>query len=216
MTLMFMVSSVSAGDFFGGLFGKSIKGSGDRVTVERDIENFTRIKSRGSFDIKISVGEEPTLSITFDDNLVEFVTTKVHGKTLEIDSDGSFSSRKGCLIEITVPSLKQVRLSGSGDIEVYNLDSEVFEFKLSGSGDMWAEGKVDELEVSISGSGNIDTRDLIAQIVYAKVSGSGDISVYAKEELNARISGSGDIFYYRNKEYKSNHLSGSGDILKKR
>ena len=112
--------------------------------------------------------------------------------------------------------MKQVRLSGSGDIEVYNLDNESFEFKLSGSGNLSAEGKTDELEVSISGSGDIDTGELIAQIVFARVSGSGDILVHASEELDARVSGSGDIRYYGDPEYKTKSVTGSGHIRKKR
>ena len=213
--LMLFAVSASAGNFFG-LFDKQEKGSGDIVTETRDVDNFKRIKSTGAFDIFVTVGEEPSLKITFDDNLIEFIDTDVSGRTLILESHRSYRSKHGCKVEITVPKLEYVKLSGSGDIVVTNLKSDFFEYQLSGSGDLSAEGEVEELEVSISGSGDIDTRDLIAQDVYAKVSGSGNIKVYAKNSFNGKVSGSGDIYYYGNPEAISTSVSGSGSIRKKR
>lgn len=211
-----IVPIVAAGDFFGIKFGEDrIKGSGEIVTEERDVRDFDKIKSSGSFDVFIVVGEEQSIEISYDDNLIDLITTKVKGKTLYISSEGSFSSRKSCKIEINVPSLEAVKLSGSGDIEVSNLDAEFFEYSLSGSGDLIASGKVDELEVHVSGSGDIDTRDLMANIVQASISGSGDIKVYAKERLRGKVSGSGDIEYYGDPDKVSSSVSGSGDIRKR-
>lgn len=189
---IFIISSVSAGDFFGLLRG--VKGSGDVVTEKRDIDNFKKIKSKGSFDIIVTVGKDPSLKITFDDNLIEYIDTDVRGRTLHIDSDASFRTRSNCLIEITVPELEYVKLSGSGDIEVNELSGEYFEFDLSGSGALTAEGEIEELELRISGSGDIDTRDLKAKEVYARISGSGDIKVYAIEDFEGKVSAAAAVF----------------------
>ncbi len=216
LSLIMLITSANAGDFFDFFRGKHIKGSGDITTEEREIDNFEYLKSTGSFDIIVNVGEEPTLKITFDDNLIDIVETEVRGKTLTIKSEGNYRSRRNCLIEITVPQLEHVKLSGSGDIEIFGLEGELFELELSGSGEITAEGQVEELEVKISGSGDIDTRDLKAADVYARVSGSGDIKVYASKSFEGRVSGSGDIYYYGNPKDVDRSVTGSGRIRKKR
>lgn len=214
-TLIFSFAASSQADNLFGIFKKSIKGSGDIVTEDREVDDFTRIKLSGSFDIYVETGKDLSLTVTFDDNLIDLITTEVRGKTLRIDSEGSFSSRKGCKIHITVPDLQEVSLSGSGDVEVYGLDNDFFELSISGSGDADLEGKVEELEVKVSGSGDIDARELVAQDVYAKVSGSGDITVTAMQKLDARVYGSGDITYYGDPDRVKRSISGSGDISRR-
>lgn len=214
--LALAVSSVSAGDFWN-LFGshRGIRGSGNRVTETREIEDFDKIESKGSFDVVITAGEELGLEITFDDNLIDLIQTDVRGNTLRLGADENYNSRRSCRIDITVPSIERVKLSGSGDIFVMNLENEYFEFYLSGSGDLRAEGRTDELVVHVSGSGNIDTRDLKAKYVETSVSGSGDVKVYAAESFTGRISGSGDIDVYGNPPQISKRVSGSGDISRR-
>jgi hypothetical protein len=214
MVLCLFATTVSAHDLFG-LFKRGVKGSGDLTTESRDVKDFNRIKASGSFDVLVKVGEDYSLEITFDDNLIDIITTEVRGSTLYLDSEESFSSRRSCKINITLPELNLVKLSGSGDIDVVNLNSNKFEYIVSGSGDLSASGKVDDLEVRVSGSGDIDTKELIAQNVYVIISGSGDVRVHAEESFEGRISGSGDIDYYGNPENVSTSVSGSGDISKR-
>ncbi len=199
-----------------GWFGsKGIKGSGERVTVQRDLDNFSRIRSSGSFDVTITIGEPQNITVTYDDNLVEYVLTEVDGQTLHIYSDESVSSRKSCDIQITVPSLTDVKVSGSGDFEITGLKGEIFEYEVSGSGDLDVSGEVEEVTIEISGSGDVDARDLRAKRAYVEISGSGDVSVWAEELFDGEIAGSGDIAYYGNPKKVSRHVAGSGDIRKR-
>ncbi len=215
--LLILATSASADNIWKMLRGEDcIDGSGDIVTQTRDLGEFTRIESSGSFDIYVYVGQKQEVKVTFDDNLIDIVETKVHGKTLDIFCDESFRSRRDCRIEIHIPELKAVKISGSGDVEIYELNGDVFEYQVSGSGDMRAEGKIGELEIKVSGSGDVDTRDLEAQDAYVRVSGSGDVKVFASESLTGRVSGSGDIQYYGDPQHVSRHVSGSGSIRKKR
>ncbi len=212
--LLAFVTTSHAGNF--SFFGRGEKGSGDLQTETRDVDNFKRVKLKGSFDVFITVGKKQSVTVTFDDNLLELVETEVQGKTLILDTEGNFRSKRSCKIEITVPELEYVKLSGSGDIIIEELDEDFFEYQLSGSGDISAEGRVKDLELHLSGSGDIDTRNLIADDVYAKISGSGGIKVYAKNSLDGKVSGSGDIVYYGNPKHVNNKVSGSGSIRKRR
>ncbi len=226
------VSSVSARGLFG--FGSAEKGSGELSTVTRNVETFDAIKSSGSFEIHVTVGGEQKVEVTFDDNLLEFVETEVHGGTLKLRTTENVSSKHRCSIEIVVRELEEVRCSGSGWVEVVGLDSDHFEFDLSGSGrltldgkaeemeitvsgsgDVEAEGSAGELNVHVSGSGDVDASGLVARDAYVRVSGSGKVSVHAEEEFDADVSGSGNITYYGNPEHVSTSVSGSGRIRKR-
>ncbi|MDF1543864.1 MAG: DUF2807 domain-containing protein [bacterium] len=206
-----LISQAHAGSWW----GNTEKGSGDLETVSFDLDSFSRIKAQGSSDIYIKIGREQSVELTCDDNLIDNMIIKVRGKSLIIDSEGSFSTRKGPRIDITVPSLESMSLSGSGDVEIEGLNGGEFDYRLSGSGDLRAEGKLEFLEIKLTGSGDIDTRDLIAEEVDCRLSGSGDIQVYASESFDGSVSGSGDITYYGKPKHVDRSVSGSGSIRKR-
>ena len=207
-------TQASADNFFNHLFSRGVRGSGDLKTETRQVDSFDKISLSGSYDIFVRVGEEQTVSLTFDDNLLDLIETDVRRNTLRIYSDESFSSHRSCRVEITVPSLSDVSISGSGSVKVTNLSGEEFSLSISGSGDAEIDGNVVELSISVSGSGDVDTRNLEAEDADVRVAGSGDVTVYASKRLKAHVSGSGDIDYYGNPEKVSSHVSGSGTIQK--
>ena len=212
--LALLASSAAADNwnFFDGKFGIGQKGSGNLETEERSVEPFTAIDMSIGADVIITIGSPQKLSVTIDDNLLDNIKTRVRGKTLEIEARGSFSSRKNCVIEITVPSLEEIDISGSGEITLNNLDAKEFTFDMSGSGSFEASGKVEQLFIELSGSGKIDTRDLIAQDVEVDISGSGSAVVYAANSLDGDITGSGEIKYVNEPEHVSTRVTGSGSI----
>lgn len=200
-----------------GLFGKrTIKGSGDIVTQTREIGQFDRIRANGSFDVFVTIGNEQKITVSFDDNLIDLIETDVKGRTLRLDSEGSYSSRKSCRVDITVPSLEAILVSGSGDFVVEGLDGGEFEYEVGGSSDATLSGTVDEIHIEISGSGDVDARNLKAKRAYVEIAGSGDVDVWADELFEGNIYGSGDIAYYGNPEKVTRQVFGSGDIRKRR
>jgi hypothetical protein len=215
--LLFCGSSANADNFLGKLFGgRGIEGSGELATESREVGPFKKIKLSGSYDVFVTVGQKQKVTITFDDNLIDLIETRVRGRTLRIYSEESFSSQRGCRVDISVPELEMVALYGSGDVEVVDIDSDEFVLTISGSGDMTAEGRVGELDIRVSGSGDIDGRRLEAEDAYVQISGSGDVKVSVARSLDARISGSGDIDYWGSPEDISTRVSGSGDISRRR
>ena len=212
LIVLVLAAATSAGNRS---WNKGEKGSGDLVTETRQLDAFTSIKSTGSFDIEVTVGEPQAVSLTFDDNLIDNIKMEVRRGELRLETEGSYSSKRACKVVISVPSLEAFESTGSGDVRIDNLDAETFECRLAGSGSVYAVGKVDELDIDISGSGDVDARDLKARDVYARISGSGDIDVYATESISGRVSGSGDILYRGNPEHTSLKVSGSGTIRRR-
>jgi len=196
VAILMMSGSVEAGNWFNRTFGgNGVKGSGDMVTEGRDVMEFSWVETLGAFDVFVKVGEKQSVLITFDDNLIDLVETKVKGKTLKIFSDESFRSKRTCKIEITVPKLEGATTRGSGDITVMNVNSERFRCHVKGSGDITVSNiNSDVFECDINGSGDITVKDLEGDFLECRINGSGDFSADGKvEELEIRVYGSGDV-----------------------
>ncbi|MBD3332408.1 hypothetical protein GF356_06125 [candidate division GN15 bacterium] len=214
--LVMAVGNAQAGGLFD--WGKDrIEGSGNIVTQSRDLPDFDCIKHTGSTDLHITIGDEQSVEVIFDDNLVDVIETEVDGGTLYIGSkrDISYSASLSCRIEITTNDIKAVRLAGSGDVVVENLNGGSFAYDLAGSGDLILRGAVEELEVNVRGSGDVNARDLSARDASVRIMGSGDVSVWATENFDGSVYGSGDIRYYGDPKHTSTHVAGSGEIRKR-
>ncbi len=213
--ILLLSGPVSASNFFS-IFGDYERGSGVLESVDLDLDNFTKIKTSGSSDIYITLGEKQEVTITFDDNLIEMMKTRVRGKTLKIGSKSSFRSDYNCRFDITIKSLEEISLSGSGKVFIENMNGDFLEVQISGSGEVYAKGEVEELDIRVSGSGSVDSRELKADDVSVSVSGSGGALVYASNSFDGNVSGSGDIRYFGNPGIVDKSVSGSGSIKKRR
>lgn len=191
---------------------RGVRGSGDLTTKTITVDAFTKIESNGAFDILVKVGGSQSVTITFDDNLIDFIETDVRRNTLILDSKESFSSHNNCKVEITVASLEEIYIEGSGDVQVTNLSGDLFLYEVAGSGDFKAEGTVKDIEIVISGSGDVDTRDLKAQTARVEINGSGDVMIFATESIDGEINGSGDIRYYGKPASRNVRVAGSGSM----
>jgi hypothetical protein len=214
--------------------GKSVQGSGNIITQEREVSEFNKVHLKGSGNVFLAPGEKQSLEIKTDDNIMPLIETDVSGKKLTI-SHGKHHLRPTIFeVYITVKNLEGVAISGSGDIsgkgrfvtdtfyaEISgsgDMDLEVetgkLASKISGSGSIHLSGKAEDYTVSISGSGKINAFDVEAKNVSVKISGSGDCRVYASESLDAKISGSGDV-YYKGRPQINTKISGSGSLMSK-
>ena len=220
-------------------WGKKIKGNGKVVTIERSTADYDEVAVSGWFDVYLVNGNEGNITIKGEENLLEYLVTEVKDDKLMIKPKKGYylspSNWKSGGIEITVPveQIRDVSLSGSGDIVgktklkadlfkvsmsgsgdiTLEIESNDLEASMSGSGDINLKGKTEDLDVSISGSGDVKAYELDAENVDATVSGSADIKVSVSQSLKARVSGSGDIYYKGNPRVESK-TSGSGDVTK--
>lgn len=116
------------------------------------------------------------------------------------------------IIGIVLPEAAGVVLSGSGDIDLYDLRQPSLTLTLAGSGDIRTSGVVGDLLVTLSGSGNVDTENMDARRASLTLTGSGDIESYVTESVSASVVGSGRITVYGDPEQQSESVVGSGRI----
>lgn len=191
-----------------------VRGSGVATTVDRKIDGFDQIELSLGANLDITVGPEFKVLLTCDDNLVDLITTRVRGRTLEIDSKGSFSTREDIRLEITVPKLTELAVDGSGTVTLNKLSGDDFTLDISGSADVTCDGSVADLRIMIDGSGDAEFTGLAADRIDIELSGSGDIALAGTcREMSVEIPGSG---YVDARDLKCQDviadISGSGNV----
>jgi len=188
-------------------------GSGTAATQTRHVAAFTSVDLAGSNVVTIQAGGKQSVVVHADANLLSRVTTQVHAGVLVIGTIGSFTTSSPMSVDVSVPSLKALTLSGSGNISAANIQAGTLTVTLSGSGVLRASGAVGRLDVSLGGSGDAQLQQLTARDVHAALSGSGRILVDATHSLQASVPGSGAIMYGGNPAYVTKDISGSGAIV---
>lgn len=191
---------------------KAVVGSGKIITETRKPAEFDQIDLRISGDTHITIGKSTGLEITGDDNILPLIKTEVDERRLVIRAEREFKTSRTPNLKITVPDLKAAVLSGSGDMHISKADSQKLALNISGSGDLYFDGKAELLSARITGSGNMRLSGNAEQLT-ANISGSGDLHFNGKaESLAAGITGSGDMRLSGSAKQLSASISGAGDI----
>jgi hypothetical protein len=189
-----------------------VQGSGVAATQTRSVAPFTSVELAGSNNVTIRTGARQAVLVHADDNLVTRVTTQVHAGSLLIgNTAGSFTTNNPMTVEISVPSLKTLTLSGSGNISASGIRTPLA-IALPGSGVVYASGTTPRLDVTIGGSGDAQLTELVARHVHAVVSGSGAIFVTATKSLDASVPGSGAIIYGGSPARVTTSVTGAGAV----
>jgi len=181
---------------FGGSSSWTTEGSGIPATEAREVAAFSSVQLAGSNNVVIRVGEQQSVVVRADRNLLDRVTTDVRSGTLAIgNTPGRLTTSSPMSVSVDVPKLDAVTLTGSGNIAVNGIAAPSLEVNLPGSGTVTGSGSVTRLDVTVSGSGAVQFTRVAANAVRAAVSGSGSIIVTAAKSLDASVSGSGAILY---------------------
>jgi hypothetical protein len=193
--------------------GSATEGSGVAATQSREVAAFQSIDLAGSNNVVIRVGERQSVVVKADDNLLDRVTTEVQsGRLVIANTPGSFTTKSPMRVEIDVPALDALTLSGSGNIVVSGVEAKRLAVSLPGSGTLAGNGTATRLDVTVGGSGMVQLTRLVASDVRADVSGSGSIFVTATKRLDASVSGSGAILYAGSPPNVTRNITGSGAI----
>ena len=209
-------------------------GSHNIISENRNVSGFDHLELSGGGDVTIIQGGTEALTIETDDNVMQYVTSKVLGGTLSIKLDfpqlrSVIPSRLSLILhvkdlsgistsgswKVIAASFKSANLdiatSGSVKVIIHNLIADKLTVDISGSGDMDLAGQVNSQEVTISGSGSYQAGDLQTRDTRVEVSGSGNVTTWSTGNLDASLSGMGTIRYYGSPKVTYNE-SGAGSI----
>lgn len=208
------------------------KGQGAFVTQTFDLPEIEGIDLCIAADVNLTYGETQEITVTAQQNVMDNLAKDISGNIWNIRFDECMRKYEGLTIDITLPSLRKVEVSGSGDVKTTNLFPEQGDLdldisgsgnidleieadrivsKISGSGDLELDGIANSQEFRVSGSGSLRSYDMPTNDIEIRISGSGTARVLSEETLDVKISGSGDV-YYKGSPAINVDISGSGDL----
>lgn len=204
----------------------------------RDVSAFSSIRNKGSFDVRVSVGDAQSVKVIADSDVMDKIETEVRGGTLhiEFESERSWNWSRNIdvlRLDITVPTLEaamvygsgnfvingvnggdfEADINGSGDISLIDATIEDLSISIKGSGDVEASGSCEKLDIEVKGSGDVDARSMECDSGDIGVMGSGDVSAYVKNSIDVGIMGSGDVVVWGKPEKVSSRSMGSGEVV---
>ena len=209
-----------------------MKGSGDIVTEEREVSGFDEIQFSGVGNLIIEQGDKEALVVEADDNIIGLIETEVRGDELHIGFKRGVNIVPTSKVKfyLTVKELDRIDLSGMGDIDCDEFETDDLKFHISGSGDIDFEIIADSIETNVSGLGDIDlsgevgfhrvqisgsgkynAEELRSKDCEVEISGLGSATINASDNLDIEINGAGNV-YYKGDPHVSQHISGLGRI----
>ena len=209
------------------------RGSGNVVTEVREVSGFDGVALSGIGKVIITQGDEESLTIETDDNLMRYIESEVRNGTLElaiaedtipvpsrsityrvsvIDLTALDSSGVGSFeVDALSTDRLKITLSGAGDIGLDSLNAANLEIKASGAGNIKVAGAVDTQELDLSGVGGYTAYDLESRTAAVRISGAGNAVVWVLDTLDVEISGAGNVVYYGNPTVTQD-ISGAGRV----
>ena len=209
------------------------RGSGNVITEEREVSGFEGVALSGIGQVIITQGDQESLTIETDDNLIQYIEGEVRNGRLELgiaDNTIPIPSRsiiyRVGLIDLTaldssgVGSFEmdglntdrlRITLSGAGDIGIDSLSATDLAVTISGAGNIDLAGQVETQEVDMSGFGNYNARDLESQTASVRISAAGNAVVWVLDTLDVEISGAGNVEYFGSPDVMR-EISGAGRV----
>ncbi len=164
------------------------------------ITNFDKIDLGVPVDVILRQAETFSVrAVSKYQGALDLIELNVKNKTLVFSKakDERLNGFPEIVYYVTLPRLEEVRLRGSGDIDLRDrFIADNFQITLSGSGDV----RIDQLSVnehfsvSLVGSGNVEFKELNAQAASFSLVGSGDVkgkNIHLTEDIETTLRGSG-------------------------
>jgi PBP1b-binding outer membrane lipoprotein LpoB len=157
-------------------------GSRNVVTEIREVSTFSGIDVGSAIKVEVSV--DPTasqsVSVTYDDNIIDKLVTRVSNDTLILEFDGSVNLTGSAdrVIAITVAKLETLEASGASNVE--------------------ATGSAGALRLDASGASRVDLRDLEAVDMEIDISGASKVDLFVTGTVSGDVSGASNVNIYGN------------------
>lgn len=199
---------------------KIVKGNGDVVTQTIDVRDFNKVFTDIPAEVKYTQGESYSCSVTLDSNLFKYLKFRVVDGKLKLCFDEKYCidmKYTKFVVEITAPTLTDVELAGSGNVDFVNdFEGDNLRLNITGSGNinMLKVLANDNVELKQSGSGDCVVNHIATPRMNIVSSGSGSTDVQAGEISNLKVkdSGSGAVSVFENITTADATVSGSGSV----
>lgn len=210
--------------------------AGNVISETREVSGFHAIEVSGGSDIDITQGDEEALVIEADENMMEYIESRVDNGILYLGIkeghilDGSFSlnvvkyhlkvkdldsiSLSGAT-DLSMGSLKtgdlQIDMSGASTMAIDDLLADSLDLSSSGASDVKLAGSCPQQQIFIDGGGKYQADDLISKEVTIDASGAAMVEVSVSDTLSLSLSGASQVDYYGDPNV-SQSVSGASEV----
>lgn len=208
------------------------KGNGTVTEETRNVGAFFNLDIDGDYEIVLQEGSTPLITVQTDENLHQYVETKLDGQTLKVRNVEKIQASENTRLIITYQKIEDIILGGAAKVEnrgVINSDElnirvngsgvidlsinvRELELKLGGAGSVNLRGKAEKQKMELSGAGNLAALELESKECEVNLSGIGSAQVFVTDNLKAEVSGVGSIRFKGDPRNISREVSGLGDI----
>src|SRR5690606_19051311 len=214
-------------------FGSGKTGNGEVVEETRNITgDFTYISASEGLDVFVTQGEEITIRVEADENIIDLIGTDISEGRLKVHAIKNIGRAKKN-VYVTLPIIESLESSSGADLVVQNvIKADNLELKATSGSDLRVEleanevtartssgadlkllGKANTLYAEASSGSDLSARELEVKTCIAEASSGSDIAVKVTESLKADASSGGDISYVGDPSVETNN-SVSGSVHK--
>jgi Protein of unknown function (DUF2807). len=172
-------------------------GSGHVTSQQIDVSDFTAVSASHGFNVVITQGSSYSVKVTTDDNLQQYVDVHKSGNTLYVGLKSGFGvSTTQLKVEVTMPNLTELQLSGGAQATAQNLNlSGNLGIDFSGGSRATISGQAADLTVSNSGGSNVNLQDLKVNNAHVYLSGGSQATINLTGKLDGNLSGGSQLHY---------------------
>ena len=216
----------------------ALAGNTDK-TETRNVSNFKGVDVSAGIDLYITMGENESVKIIADDDIIDKIITEVKDGVLHIyvkqNNWFKWSGNETRKAYVTIKELDRIEASSGSDVKSENtLKGEELKIRVSSGAnvnvdvyyknldvdtssgsDAKVTGKVKNLKANSSSGSDINAGDLESVVCKASASSGSDVTVNVSGELYANASSGGDVKYYGNPSVKDIDESSGGDVSRK-
>ncbi len=203
------------------------------------LAGFDQVALHGSDDVKVVIGKAFAVSATGPQGALDQLEIVVEDGVLKVGRKSNSSwhigwphdGDRGVKVTVTLPAIRGVKVSGSGNmtveqaladdfkaslagsggLKIGNLQAKTVNVSLAGSGDIEIAGRAGAVDISGAGSGDISAKALEAETATVSLAGSGNVSARSTGSASVSLMGSGDVVISGVASCKTSKL-GSGDV----
>ncbi len=227
--IVFLICGIIA---FSGCIGSQSAGSGNVINQTKNVSSFNQVALNGTGTLVITQGDNESLVVEAEDNVIPNINTDVSNNQLNINlKNNTVIPTKAIKYHLTVRDLNSIQIDGSGQIEsntlntnnltikingagqssMTNLNVNVLNIEILGAGKLNMAGSANNQTIKISGAGNYSANNLTSRTTTINIEGGGIAVVKVSDILNVIITGAGDISYLGNPQI-NRQISGTGNI----
>lgn len=211
-----------------------ITASGKSVAESRNTDPFTKVEMGGGMQVFLKQGNESTVNIEADQNIMPLIKTEVRDHTLHISTGNNVCNSGTIKVYITSPVISAVDASGAVEIanagilksDKFNLDlsgackallsidAGEIETESSGASVITLKGKAKSHRIDMSGAVELDAESLVVEKYDIETSGACKLKIHVTDELRSSSSGASEISYHGQPKVINSDNSGASKLHK--